>query len=118
MSQFETQSSSHSSTQSSSWWSTFSWEIQKRQLSDSKSDTETNEKWWSSFCSTQDEKEDKKEDKKDETTFSSMPTQTAVDTDDNKTDDDDHNHKDDEKISFYVKVGKHKKIKINEQDIV
>ena len=47
-----------------------------------------------------------------------MPTQTAVDTDDNKTDDDDHNHKDDEKISFYVKVGKHKKIKINEQDIV
>ena len=43
-----------------------------------------------------------------------MPTQTAVDTDDNETDDDDDdddNHKDDEKISFYVKVGKHKKIK-------
>ena len=47
--------------------------------------------------------QNEKEDKKDETMFSSMPTQTAVDKDDNKTDD--------EETSFYVKFGKHKKFK-------
>ena len=70
---------------------------------------------WSSFCSTQESK------KEDEIPFSSqasnismqtissqpinIPTQTAVDKDDNENDDSDD---DEGKIAFYVKVGKFK----------
>ena len=117
----ESQESSSSSSTQSSW---FSWSVlsrqfstQKRELSDNENEEE-DEKCWSSFCSTQETK------KEDETLFSShtsnistqtissqpinIPTQTAVNKDDNESDDGDD---DEGKIAFYVKVVKRKKFK-------
>ena len=115
------QESSCSSTQSS-WfsWSGLSrqFSTQKRELSDDKNKEEEDKTWWSSFCSTQETK------KEDEIPFSSqannistqairsrpinIPTETAVDEEDNENNDGDD---DEGKIAFYVKVGKRNKFK-------
>ena len=78
---------------------------QKRELSDDKDNDD--EEWWQSFCSTPDKKE--KEEPME------IPTQTAVDKDDNKKDDnkkDDNDEDEDEgKAELFVRAGKNKGFK-------
>ena len=84
-------------------------------MSESERDTENNKECRSSFSSTQDENEDKEA--KQETVFTSqesktnVATQNFIEIDDNrKANDDDYEDDDGKaKISFYVKVVKHKK---------
>ena len=83
----------------------------KREFSD---DDEEENKWWSSFCSKV-INESKSESffstqpgsSSQSTQATNMPTQTCIDKDDNKGDDDE----DDSKVKFFLKVGKHKKFK-------
>ena len=72
----------------------------KREFSD---DDKEEDKWLSSFCS----KERNESSSNQSTQATNVPTQTCVDKDGNKEDDD----KDDSKVKFFLKVGNHKKLK-------
>ena len=81
-SEFKVEETQNSQSSQSSWWSSWSslssqYSSQKRELSDGKDD-EDDEKWWQSFCNSLDKKEKEKEEPME------IPTQTAVDKDDNK----------------------------------
>lgn len=110
----ESQQTEESSNTQSSWWSSWSrWGSQKRDHSDD--ENEEGEKWCSSFFSMPETEKDKTEfssqaskvsTQKSSSQAINILTQTSLDKNNDQNDDDDEG-----KTSFYVKVGKHKRLK-------
>ena len=83
---------------------------QKREFS---SNDEEEDKWWKSFCSVNEFKKETNSSSSQQGSSSQLQHETtSKKNDDKRKNDDENNDKDDDaNVSFYLKVGKHKKFK-------